>query len=69
VGWFLGANFRVGLKYFGALSWVGFALVVGVAVALWMAKRRHDNRLVAENAAEFEEEAEHPAPPADAASK
>jgi membrane protein DedA with SNARE-associated domain len=59
VGWFLGANFRAGLKYFGALSWVGFAVVVAVAVALWLVKHRHDKRLVAENAAEFEEEAEH----------
>ena len=58
VGWFLGANFRVGLKYFGALSWVGFAIVVVVAVVLWMGKRRHDRRLVAENAEEFAEDAE-----------
>ncbi|MDR3687159.1 MAG: DedA family protein [Coriobacteriia bacterium] len=54
VGWFLGANFRVGLKYFGAVSWVGFA-IVAVGVALWIAKRRHDRRLVARNAEEFEQ--------------
>ena len=55
VGWFLGANFQVGLKYFGAVSWVGFA-IVAVGVALWFAKRRHDRRLVAENAEEFVED-------------
>jgi hypothetical protein len=27
-----------------------------VGVALWFGKRRHDRRLVAENAAEFEED-------------
>lgn len=58
VGWFLGANFQVGLKYFGAFSWVGLVLVVAVGVALWIGKRRHDRRLVAENAAEFEQEAQ-----------
>jgi len=56
VGWFLGANFRVGLKYFGAVSWLGFAIVVAVGAALWLGKRRHDRRLVADNAEEFEEE-------------
>lgn len=59
-GWFLGENFRVGLKYFGALSWVGFVLVVAAVIVLWVGKRRHDKRLVAENAAEFEEEADPP---------
>jgi membrane protein DedA with SNARE-associated domain len=58
VGWFLGANFKVGLKYFGAFSWLLFAFVVAVGVALLVGKRRHDRRLLAENAAEFEEE--HP---------
>jgi len=58
VGWFLGANFQVGLKYFGAFSWLLFASVVGIGVALFVGKRRHDRRLLAENAAEFEEE--HP---------
>jgi len=57
VGWFLGSNFRTGLKYFGAVSWVAFALVVAVGVALFIGKRRHDRRLIAENAAEFEAEA------------
>lgn len=55
VGWFLGENFRVGLKYFGALSWVGLVVVVAVGATLWIGKRRHDRRLVAENAAIFEE--------------
>jgi len=56
VGWFLGENFRVGLKYFGGLAWLGLVLLVGVGLALWVGKRRHDRRLVAENAAEFEQE-------------
>jgi membrane protein DedA with SNARE-associated domain len=56
VGWFLGSNFRAGLKYFGAVSWVGFALVLAAGVALWMGKHRHDKRILAENAAEFEED-------------
>jgi membrane-associated protein len=56
VGWFLGENFRVGLKYFGAFSWLLFVLVIAGAVALTMAKRKTDKRLIARNAAEFEEE-------------
>lgn len=58
LGWFLGQNFRVGLKYFGAFSWLLFAVLIGAGIALWVGKRRHDKRLVAENAAEFD--AEHP---------
>ena len=58
VGWILGENFRVGLKYFGAFSWVLFALVVAGGVWLWSRKRRHDERLIAENAAGFEDEEE-----------
>jgi uncharacterized membrane protein YdfJ with MMPL/SSD domain len=56
VGWFLGANFQAGLKYFGAVSWALFAVAVAVGVVLFLAKRRRDARLVAENAAEFAEE-------------
>ena len=58
VGWFLGENFRVGLKYFGAVSWVGFAIVIAVVAVLWIGKRRHDRQLVADNAEEFEEESQ-----------
>jgi len=58
VGWFLGANFKVGLKYFGAFSWLLFVALAAVGIALFVGKRRHDRKLVAENAAEFE--AEHP---------
>ena len=56
VGWFLGENFRVGLRYFGAVSWLLFAAVLAGGVWLWLRKRRHDQRLIAENAAEFEQE-------------
>jgi membrane-associated protein len=56
IGWFLGANFRQGLAYLGAFSWlVFFAIVVG-GIALWIGKRRHDRRLLATEAAEFESE-------------
>jgi membrane-associated protein len=58
VGWFLGANFKVGLKYFGAFSWLLLVVLAAIGVALFVGKRRHDRRLLAENAAEFE--AEHP---------
>jgi len=58
VGWFLGANFQAGLKYFGAFSWLLFVVVAVAGIGLFVAKRRHDTRLVAENAAEFIEE--HP---------
>ena len=58
VGWFLGENFRAGLRYFGAASWLLFAAVLAGGVWLWLRKRRHDLRLVAENAAEFEQEHE-----------
>ena len=54
VGWFLGANFRAGLKYFGAFSWVAFLAVVVMVVVAWRSKRRHDAKLLAEKAAEFE---------------
>ena len=56
VGWFLGENFRAGLRYFGAVSWLLFAAVLGGVAWLAWRKRRHDLRLIAENAAEFEEE-------------
>ena len=58
VGWFLGANFQAGLKYFGAFSWLMFVAIVVVGVGLFEAKRRHDKRLLTENAAEFE--VDHP---------
>jgi membrane-associated protein len=54
VGWFLGDNFRSGLKYFGAFSWLMLAAVVTVGLWLFTRKRRHDRRLVAKNAAEYE---------------
>lgn len=56
VGWFLGENFRVGLKYFGAFSWLALMAIVAAGVALWYGKRRRDNRLIAVNAEAFEEE-------------
>jgi membrane protein DedA with SNARE-associated domain len=56
VGWFLGDNFRVGLKYFGAFSWLLFVAVVAGAVALTLAKRKRDKRLIAKEAAAFEQE-------------
>jgi membrane protein DedA with SNARE-associated domain len=56
VGWFLGDNFRAGLKYFGAFSWLLFVAVIAGAVALTVAKRKRDKRLIAKNAAAFEEE-------------
>ena len=58
VGWFLGANFQAGLKYFGAFSWLMFVAIVVVGIGLFVVKRRHDERLLAENAAEFVED--HP---------
>lgn len=46
VGWFFGENFRAGLKYLGAFSWLGFvAVIVAIVVALVL-KRRHDTRMV-----------------------
>ena len=56
VGWFLGENFQAGLKYFGAFSWIAFVAVVVAIVIAWRSKRRHDARLLAEKAAEFEAE-------------
>lgn len=56
VGWFLGENFQVGLRYFGMMSWLLLAAVVGVGLWLWRRKRIHDKRVIAENAAEFEEQ-------------
>lgn len=56
VGWFLGANFQQGLKYFGAFSWVMFLLVAIVAIAMWQGKRRRDKRVVGRHAAQFEAE-------------
>jgi membrane-associated protein len=56
VGWFLGANFRAGLQYFGAFSWVAFLAVVALVAFAWRSKLRHDAKLIAERAAEFEAE-------------
>jgi membrane-associated protein len=58
VGWFFGANFRAGLKYFGVFSWLLFAAIIALGIVLFVSKRRHDRRLLAANAAEFE--ADHP---------
>ncbi len=55
-GWFLGENFRAGLKYFGAFSWLLFVGVVVTIALAWRSKRRHDKQLLAENAADFEAE-------------
>jgi len=54
MGWFLGANFRQGLAYLGAFSWLVFAIIVAAGIALWAGKRRHDRRLLARQAAEYE---------------
>jgi len=56
IGWFFGANFRQGLAYLGAFSWLVFAIIVVGAAALWIAKRRHDRRLLKQEAAEYEAE-------------
>jgi membrane protein DedA with SNARE-associated domain len=55
VGWYLGDNFQRGLKYFGAFSWLLLVAVVVGAIALRMAKRKTDKRIIAKNAARFEE--------------
>ena len=56
VGWFLGENFQAGLKYFGAFSWLLFLVVVVVIAVLLTGKRKHDRKLLAEEAAAFEAE-------------
>ena len=56
IGWFLGANFRQGLAYLGAFSWLVFVLVAVGGIALWIVKRRRDRRIIAEEAEEFEAE-------------
>jgi membrane-associated protein len=58
VGWFLGDNFRVGLKFFGAFSWLLLVAVIAGVITITVAKRRRDKRLIAREAAAFEEE--HP---------
>jgi membrane protein DedA with SNARE-associated domain len=68
LGWFLGENFRQGLKYFGAFSWLMFIIVIIVIVVIWQGKRRRDKRVIKRQAALFEAEhghleaAEAPAP-------
>jgi membrane-associated protein len=56
IGWFLGANFRIGLKYFGAMSWLMLFVVFAGGIWLWTRKRSHDQKLIAKNAADFEED-------------
>ena len=56
IGWFLGANFRQGLAYLGAFSWLVFAVIVIGGIALWIGKRRHDRKLLNREAAEYESE-------------
>jgi membrane-associated protein len=56
LGWFLGENFRQGLKYFGAFSWLMFLVVVVGIIVLWQGKRRRDKRVVKRQAALFEAE-------------
>jgi membrane-associated protein len=56
IGWFLGANFRQGLAYLGAFSWLVFAVVVVVGTVLLVYKRRHDRRMILEEAADYESE-------------
>ena len=58
LGWFLGENFRQGLKYFGAFSWLVFLVVIVGIVVIWQGKRRRDKRVIRRQAALFE--AEHP---------
>lgn len=60
VGWFLGANFRAGLKYFGALSWLLFFVVIVIIAMGTIGKRRHDKRLISEKAHAHEREHPHP---------
>lgn len=56
IGWFLGANFRAGLKYLGAFGWVVFVVAIALLIVAWRAKRGRDARIVSEEAAEFEAE-------------
>jgi len=58
LGWFLGENFRQGLKYFGAFSWLMFIIVLVMIIVIWQGKRRRDKRVIMRQAALFE--AEHP---------
>lgn len=46
VGWFFGSNFRAGLKYLGAFSWLGFVVVVVIIIGAIVVKRRHDKMMV-----------------------
>ena len=54
VGWFLGANFQQGLKYFGAFSWLMFLVVLVAVIVTWRTKRRRDRLAVEREAARFE---------------
>ena len=54
LGWFLGANYSQGLKYFGAFSWLMFVVVVVAIIVIWQGKRRRDKRVVKREAARFE---------------
>ena len=44
LGWFLGENFRQGLKYFGAFSWLMFIVVLVMIIVIWQGKRRRDKQ-------------------------
>jgi membrane-associated protein len=54
LGWFLGANYSQGLKYFGAFSWLMFVIVVVAIIVIWQGKRRRDKRIVKREAARYE---------------
>lgn len=54
LGWFLGENFRQGLRYFGAFSWVMFVIVLVFIVVIWQGKRRRDKRVIERATAQFE---------------
>ncbi len=56
IGWFLGSNFRQGLAYLGAFSWLVLAVIFVGGIALWIGKRRHDRKMLVTGAADFESE-------------
>jgi membrane-associated protein len=56
VGWFLGANFQQGLKYYGAFSWLMFVILIVIVTVAVQGKRRRDRLVVAREAASYEAE-------------
>jgi membrane-associated protein len=56
IGWFLGSNFRQGLAYLGAFSWLVLAIIFVGGIVLWIGKRRHDRKMLSAGAADFESE-------------